>query len=123
MYYPNRHDMIETDDIQKVEHVHIAKEGDNLIAHIKAVLDPRKDFQALKEVYLHLTNGINHAVHGPFEHANPVNTSTSEESSTTQESTKSPAQSPKSTEMPQEGTETTTEETKESTQPLSTTEE
>lgn len=72
MYFTNQHNIIESDDIANIEHIHIVKEGEQIIAHIKAVLDPHKNYQARDEVHFHLTNGINHRTLGPFKHANPV---------------------------------------------------
>ncbi len=72
MYHGNRHDIIETDDIQDIQHVHIAEENGQKIAYIKAVLDPRKDYSENKQVHVHLTNGVNHRTLGPFEHAQPL---------------------------------------------------
>lgn len=72
MHHTNRHDVIGSDDIQEVKHVHITEENGQKVAHIHAVLDPRKNYHESSEVYLHLTNGINHRIHGPFEHAKPI---------------------------------------------------
>jgi hypothetical protein len=73
MFHTNRHDVIESDDIQDLQHVHITQEGGKPVAWIKAILDPRKDYQALKEVWMHLYNGINQPrMLGPFEHAQPT---------------------------------------------------
>lgn len=72
MYFASQHNIIESDDIQDIQHVHIVKEGERLIAHIKAVLDPHKNYQASKEVHVHLTNGVNHRTLGPFTHATPL---------------------------------------------------
>lgn len=73
MYHPNRHDIIEMcDDIQDVESVHITNEGGQKVLFMKAVLDPRKDYQAQSEIHLHLTNGVNHRTLGPFAHAEPL---------------------------------------------------
>lgn len=68
MHHTNRHDVIETgEDIQDVLGVHVTEENGQKVATIKAVLDPRKDFLAVKEFFLHFTNGINHKLLGPFE--------------------------------------------------------
>jgi hypothetical protein len=75
MFHTNRHDVIESDDIQDVQHVHIAQEDGKPVAFIKAILDPRKDYQALKDVFVHLYNGINQPrMLGPFEHAQTIET-------------------------------------------------
>lgn len=68
MHHTNRHDVIETgEDIQDVLGVHVSEENGQKVAVIKAILDPRKDFLAVKEFFLHFTNGINHKLLGPFE--------------------------------------------------------
>jgi hypothetical protein len=73
MFHTNRNDVIESDDIQDVQHIHITQENGGPVAWIKAILDPRKDYQALKDVWMHLSNGINQPrMLGPFEHAQPV---------------------------------------------------
>lgn len=67
MHYTNRHDVIETgEDIQDVLGVHVTEENGQKVATIKAILDPRKDFLAVKDIFLHFTNGINHKLLGPF---------------------------------------------------------
>lgn len=67
MHHTNRHDVIETgEDIQDVLGVHVTEENGQKVATIKAILDPRKDFLAVKEFFLHFTNGINHKLLGPF---------------------------------------------------------
>jgi hypothetical protein len=72
MYYRNQHHIIEIDDIEQVEHLHLAKEGEQTVAYIKATLDPHKNYQAEEEVHLHFTNGVNHRTFGPFKHAEPI---------------------------------------------------
>lgn len=67
MHHTNRNDVIETgEDIQDVLGVHVTEENGQKVAVIKAILDPRKDFLAAKELFLHFTNGINHRLVGPF---------------------------------------------------------
>jgi hypothetical protein len=67
MHHTNRHDVIETgEDIQDVLGVHVTEENGQKVATIKAILDPRKDFLAVKDLFLHFTNGINHRLLGPF---------------------------------------------------------
>lgn len=67
MHHTNRHDVIETgEDIQDILGVHVSEENGQKVAVIKAVLDPRKDFLAVKDLFLHFTNGINHRLLGPF---------------------------------------------------------
>lgn len=67
MHHTNRHDVIETgEDIQDVLGVHVSEENGQKVAVIKAILDPRKDFLAVKDLFLHFTNGINHRLLGPF---------------------------------------------------------
>lgn len=67
MHHTNRHDVIETgEDIQDVLGVHVTEENGQKVATIKAILDPRKDFLAAREFFVHLTNGINHKLLGPF---------------------------------------------------------
>ena len=66
-FHTNRNDVIETgDDIQDVLGVHVGEENGSKIATLKVLLDPRKDYQAIKELFVHLTNGINHRMLGPF---------------------------------------------------------
>lgn len=67
MHHTNRHDVIETgEDIQDILGVHVSEENGQKVATIKAILDPRKDFLAVKDLFLHFTNGINHRLVGPF---------------------------------------------------------
>lgn len=67
MHHTNRHDVIETgEDIQDILGVHVTEENGQKVAVIKAVLDPRKDVLAVKDLFLHFTNGINHKLLGPF---------------------------------------------------------
>jgi len=67
MHHTNRHDVIETgEDIQDVLGVHVTEENGQKVAVIKAILDPRKDVLAVKDLFLHFTNGINHKLLGPF---------------------------------------------------------
>jgi len=66
-FHTNRNDVIETgDDIQDVLGVHVSEENGQKVATIKAILDPRKEFLAIKDFFVHLTNGINHRLLGPF---------------------------------------------------------
>lgn len=67
MHHTNRNDVIETgEDIQDILGVHVTEENGQKVAVIKAILDPRKDFLAAKDLFLHFTNGINHKLLGPF---------------------------------------------------------
>ena len=67
MHHTNRNDVIETgEDIQDVLGVHVTEENGQKVAVIKAILDPRKDVLAVKDLFLHFTNGINHKLLGPF---------------------------------------------------------
>ena len=66
MFHNNRHDVIESDDIQDVIGVHVTEENGHKVATIKAILDPRKDFLAIKEIFVHLSNGVNHRMFGPL---------------------------------------------------------
>lgn len=66
-FHTNRNDVIETgDDIQDVLGVHVGEENGAKVATLKVLLDPRKDFLAIKDFFVHLTNGINHRMLGPF---------------------------------------------------------
>lgn len=74
MHHTNRHDVIEAgEDIQDVLGVHVTEENGQKVATIKAILDPRKDFLAVKDLFLHFTNGINHKLLGPFSPAESPN--------------------------------------------------
>ncbi len=67
MYHTNRNDVIETsEDISDILGVHVGEENGQKVATLKALLDPRKDFLAVKDFFVHLTNGINHRLLGPF---------------------------------------------------------
>lgn len=66
-FHTNRNDVIETgDDIQDVLGVHVGEENGAKVATLKVILDPRKDWQSVKDFFVHLTNGINHRMLGPF---------------------------------------------------------
>jgi hypothetical protein len=65
MFHNNCNDVITTDDIQDVLGLHVGEEGGSKVATIKVLLDPAKDWQAVKEFFFHLTNGINHKTIGP----------------------------------------------------------
>jgi hypothetical protein len=71
MYHTNRNDVIETsEDIQDVLGVHVGEENGQKVATLKVLLDPRKDFLAVKDFFVHLTNGINHRMIGPLTAVN-----------------------------------------------------
>lgn len=59
MYHNGRNDIIESDDIIDILGIHITEENGSKVATIKVCLDPRKDFLAVKDFFLHLANGIN----------------------------------------------------------------
>jgi len=65
-FHNERKDVIETDDISDILGIHVTEENGTKVATIKACLDPRKDFLAVKDFFVHLTNGINHRLLGPF---------------------------------------------------------
>lgn len=115
-YHSGRNDVIETDDIQGLLGLHIGTEPDGTkSATLKVSLDPAKDWEAVKQFFLHVTNGVYPRMLGPVTpvdhpselrtHApvEPVSTSTDTESST---STETP---PESTEPAQESEATPTE--------------
>src|SRR5437667_8909672 len=97
-YHSGRNDVIETDDIQSIVGIHVNTEDDGTkTATLKGSLDPAKDWDAVKQFFLHVTNGVYPRMLGPVTpvdhpselHA-PVSTSTPVESSTsTEESTES----------------------------------
>jgi hypothetical protein len=59
MYHNARNDIIESDDITDILGIHVTEENGSKVATIKVCLDPRKDFLAVKDFFLHLANGIN----------------------------------------------------------------
>lgn len=59
MYHNGRNDVIESDDIIDFLGIHVTEENGSKVATLKVALDPRKDFLAVKEFFLHLANGIN----------------------------------------------------------------
>jgi len=66
MFFNNRNDVIETaEDITDVLGVHVGQENGQSVATFKVLLDPAKDWQAVKEFLFHFTNGINHKTIGP----------------------------------------------------------
>jgi hypothetical protein len=68
MFHSNRNDVIEpADDIQEVLGVHVGEENGSKVATLKVILDPRKDWEAVKDFFVHLANGINQPrMFGPF---------------------------------------------------------
>lgn len=125
-YHSGRNDVIETDDIQSLLGIHVATEPDGTkSATLKVSLDPAKDWEAVKQFFFHVTNGVYPRMMGPVtpvDHPSelnppapvePVDTTTPVESSTSTEqppeSTEPAVTSEASTEQPTTGTETTEE--------------
>lgn len=111
MFHNDRNDVITSDDITDVAGIHVGEENGQKVATLKVLLDPRKDFLAIKEFFLHLTDGVNHRMIGPvtasespidvIAHPEPVAvpaaetpSTTAEVAGTSEETVKSPAVTP-----------------------------